>query len=226
MARNYAALPHDYLEEMELLNDAEFGRICRALLRYSKDGEIPALSGSERVLFPRVKMQEDRFKRSYEETVSSRSKAGKKGASARWDTDNGKGQQDMPNNGKTWQAMAGDNKDGQTETDTETDTYPSTDGRGVTREKRFKPPTIDEVRAYVLERNSPVIPEEFIDFYASKNWMVGKNKMTDWKASCRNAEKWDRWKKRECCADVVPSMPSDDIGRMMEEMGVGNADGY
>lgn len=39
MARNYAALPYDYLEEMEALNDAEFGRLTRALLAYSMTGE-------------------------------------------------------------------------------------------------------------------------------------------------------------------------------------------
>lgn len=64
-----------------------------------------------------------------------------------------------------------------------------------TNRKRFAPPTLDEVTAYVAERNSNVNPQEFIDFYESKGWMVGKNKMKDWKAACRNAEKWDRWNK-------------------------------
>lgn len=78
MARNYAALPHEYLTEMELLNDAEFGRLIRALLVYSATGETPSLSGSERVLFPRVKAQEDRFKASYEELTQKRKAAANK----------------------------------------------------------------------------------------------------------------------------------------------------
>ena len=45
------------------------------------------------------------------------------------------------------------------------------------------------------ERHSPVDPQEFIDFYEAKGWMVGKTPMKDWKAACRNAEKWDRWSK-------------------------------
>ena len=61
------------------------------------------------------------------------------------------------------------------------------------RAKRFTPPTLAEVQSYVAERHSPVDPQEFIDFYASKGWMVGKTPMKDWKAACRNAEKWDRW---------------------------------
>ena len=63
--------------------------------------------------------------------------------------------------------------------------------------KRFVPPTLEEVTAYVAERNSKVIPQVFIDFYSSKDWMVGKNKMKDWKAACRNAEGWDRWDKMQ-----------------------------
>ena len=54
------------------------------------------------------------------------------------------------------------------------------------REKvRFVPPTIEEVKAYVQEKKLRVDPERFVSFYASKNWMVGKNKMADWKAAIR-----------------------------------------
>ena len=58
----------------------------------------------------------------------------------------------------------------------------------------FKPPTVDEVRSYCLERGNNVNPETFIDFYSSKGWMVGKNKMKDWKAAVRN---WERYRKGE-----------------------------
>lgn len=61
---------------------------------------------------------------------------------------------------------------------------------------RFVPPTLEEVAAYVAERHSRVDPQEFIDFYASKGWMVGKSPMKDWRAACRNAEKWDRWNRK------------------------------
>ena len=64
-----------------------------------------------------------------------------------------------------------------------------------TPRRRFVPPTLEEVTAYVRERGSAVDPQGFIDFYSSKNWMVGKNKMVDWQAACRNAEHWERWSK-------------------------------
>lgn len=61
---------------------------------------------------------------------------------------------------------------------------------------RFTPPTLEEVTAFVQERGSNVDPQGFIDFYASKGWMIGKSPMKDWKAACRNAEKWEKWERR------------------------------
>ena len=53
----------------------------------------------------------------------------------------------------------------------------------------FVPPTVDEVKAYCQERNNGVDPQTFVNFYQSKGWMVGKNKMKDWKAAVRT---WER----------------------------------
>lgn len=54
---------------------------------------------------------------------------------------------------------------------------------------KFKPPSVEEVAKYCVERNNTVDPEAFVDFYAAKGWMVGKNKMKDWKAAVRT---WER----------------------------------
>lgn len=52
--------------------------------------------------------------------------------------------------------------------------------------KRFMQPTILEISTYMTEKNYPNEAERFFDFYTSKGWMVGKNKMKDWKAAVRN----------------------------------------
>lgn len=54
---------------------------------------------------------------------------------------------------------------------------------------RFIPPKIEEVQAYCKERNNNVDAERFIDYYTSNGWMVGKNKMKDWKSAVRT---WER----------------------------------
>lgn len=63
------------------------------------------------------------------------------------------------------------------------------------RRLRFVPPTVEQVAEYVRSRGSSVDPQGFIDFYEAKGWMIGKTPMKDWKAACRNAESWERWKK-------------------------------
>jgi len=55
--------------------------------------------------------------------------------------------------------------------------------------KRFVPPTHTEVMRYCLERKNNVDPDRFIDHYTSNGWLVGKNKMKDWKAAVRTWEK-------------------------------------
>lgn len=58
----------------------------------------------------------------------------------------------------------------------------------------FKPPTVDDVKAYCDERGNSVDAQAFVDFYESKGWMIGKNKMKDWKAAVRTWERGTRSK--------------------------------
>jgi hypothetical protein len=60
---------------------------------------------------------------------------------------------------------------------------------------KFKPPTLDEVEAYSKEKNLEIDAQYFIDFYESKNWMVGKNKMSNWRAAARRSVEWEHMKK-------------------------------
>lgn len=60
--------------------------------------------------------------------------------------------------------------------------------------RRFIPPTIDEVRAYCTERNNGIDPEEFVVFYTSKGWMVGKSPMKDWRSAIIT---WEKAKKKK-----------------------------
>ena len=58
--------------------------------------------------------------------------------------------------------------------------------------KKFKPPTVEEVRSYCEERKNGIDPEAFCDFYTSKGWKVGKDSMKDWKAAVRTWERRNR----------------------------------
>lgn len=49
--------------------------------------------------------------------------------------------------------------------------------------KRFVPPTILEIQAHMGDNDESM---KFLNFYDSKNWMVGKNKMVKWKSAASN----------------------------------------
>ena len=54
----------------------------------------------------------------------------------------------------------------------------------------FKPPTLEEVKAYCIERNNNIDAEYFIDFQEARGWVLSNGKkMKDWKATIRTWEK-------------------------------------
>ena len=55
----------------------------------------------------------------------------------------------------------------------------------------FKKPTLDEVKNYCILRKNNIEAEAFIDFYESKGWQIGKEKMKSWKACVRTWENRD-----------------------------------
>ena len=85
--------------------------------------------------------------------------------------------------------------------------YICTDSKPDNREGRFTPPTPQEVEAYCMSRHNNVNPQQFIDFYASKGWMVGKNKMKDWKAAIRTWENRDKSDAQSAAREEMHYLP-------------------
>ena len=73
---------------------------------------------------------------------------------------------------------------------------------------RFVRPTVEQVRAYCAENHYQVNAAEFVDFYESKGWVVGKSPMKDWKAAVRT---WVRKEREEkgLPAQVTPKPSLD-----------------
>lgn len=53
------------------------------------------------------------------------------------------------------------------------------------------PPKREDVEQYITDQRYPFSVDEFMDYYQSNGWRVGKQKMKDWKAAVRN------WARRE-----------------------------
>lgn len=69
---------------------------------------------------------------------------------------------------------------------------PTTEGPARKRAERavFVPPSPKEVSAYAIEQGwtrADWNTHTFVDFFASKGWMVGRVRMKDWRAAARNA---------------------------------------
>lgn len=59
---------------------------------------------------------------------------------------------------------------------------------------KFVPPSVDEVRDYCNDRRNGIDPAAFVDFYASKGWKIGSQRMKDWRAAVRT---WERRRKED-----------------------------
>ena len=81
---------------------------------------------------------------------------------------------------------------------------------------RFTPPTLTEVIEQCNFSGANIDPQGFIDFYESKGWMIGKNKMKCWKSAIRT---WARKDKEKSQARTVKQKqkPSGLRGREITE---------
>ena len=172
---------HSYLDTMEALNDAECGRLFRALLEYSATGAAPELRGNERFVFPGMRSQIDRDIEKYKAKCARNRENGEKGG--------GQSPPNAPERPRTPPKDKDKDKDKEKEKDKDKDISFPPDG--VKDSARAHRPTVEEVAAYCRERGNSVDAERFVDFYASKGWKVGNQPMKDWKACVRT------WERRE-----------------------------
>lgn len=155
-----------------------YDAICAYALR-EEDPDFSKMSDAAQIAFLLIKPNLDSSRR--------KAKSGKDGGSKKA---NGK-QNGSKQEANCKQDERESEKEKEKEGEIENECYPPTPLSGGTKAKRFIPPTVDEVAAYCQERGNGLDPEAFVDFYASKGWMVGKNPMKDWKAAVRTWERSD-----------------------------------
>lgn len=227
MERKQFTWYRSYYDALKELPAEEFQDIVLAVCAYALDGEEPELSGVARAIFTLIRptLEVGRSK------AENRSRAEQTSISAEQTGNSPEQTKNKPEQTQNKRKQTGNkpeqtrNKPEQTrkekekekerEKESENDSYcspPPPSGP-----KRFVPPTLAEVQSYVAQRQSPVDPQGFIDFYASKGWMVGKTPMKDWKAACRNAETWERWSRTEASAPPKKGLAQALTDRQMEK---------
>jgi len=58
--------------------------------------------------------------------------------------------------------------------------------------KRFTPPSREDIETFTNENQCHIDIDTFLDYYNSNGWKIGKNKMSDWKATVRNWHRRDK----------------------------------
>ena len=188
--KNSFVLYTDYRQHTALLSVEEKAQLLDAIFAYAA-GEEVELTGMALMAFSFIKAQMDRDNAKYEEKCEKRKIAGSKGGLAK--ASNAKQKVANVANASNAKQKVANVADTDTENDTDTDTVTDNDtvtdiNSEVKPRSVFKPPTLDEVKEYCWERNNGIDAQSFIDFYSSKGWMIGKNKMKDWKAAIRTWE--------------------------------------
>ena len=223
MERKQFTWYRSYYDALKELPAEEFRDIVLAVCAYALDGEEPELSGVARAIFTLIRptLEVGRSK------AENRSRAEQTSISAEQTGNSPEQTKNKPEQTQNKRKQTGNkpeqtrNKPEQTrkekekEKESENDSYCSPPP--PTGPKRVVPPTLAEVQSYVAQRQSPVDPQGFIDFYASKGWMVGKTPMKDWKAACRNAETWERWSRTEASAPPKKGLAQALTDRQMEK---------
>jgi hypothetical protein len=197
-------LYHDIRRPLELLTDEQRGKLFLAILDYSEHGIEPDFEDSTiDIAFAFIRNFIDRDAAAWEESRQRRSAAGSKG---------GKQTQAMISKAKQSQAMLGDDKQSQANQAVPVpvpvpvpDSVP-VPARGKKKKAApFVPPTLEEVREYCKQRNSPVDPDQFYNYFTAdpdRQWIDAKgNQVTSWKQKLLTWEKYDH----------KPKMAGDDL---------------
>ena len=78
------------------------------------------------------------------------------------------------------------------------------------KERKFTPPTLQEVQSYCQERNNNVDPKTFFDYYSSNEWKDSKgNQVKNWKQKLITWENHDNKQASLPCTPIKPKYGVD-----------------
>jgi len=89
--------------------------------------------------------------------------------------------------------------------------------------RKFIKPTPGEIQEYCNSRNNGINANAFYDFYESKDWYVGKNKMKDWKACVRTWEQRNpkqdtpAWINQDIKKEIATKEDTEELEELLKE---------
>ena len=165
---------------IDKLTDEQAGKLIKAIYAHETGEDYNLDAILDLVITPFLTSLE-RNTEKYQKRVETN----KKNIAKRWnndDTKNTNGNDGMQND-------TNDTDGNDSDSDSDSVNVNVNDLKENIKRKVFTKPTVEEVKAYCVERKNNVNADKFIDFYESKGWLIGKNPMKDWKACVRTWEK-------------------------------------
>ena len=196
---------------IEKMSNEQAGELIKAIYAYQKDPDAVPEDPALAFVFELIKQQLDTDGQRYKEACAARSEAGKKGGRPKTNASDKKQMVSEESKKSKCFSEKAKKADNEYDNDLKENTI---DG---VKEKRFAPPTLENVSEYCREMDyTNVDAARFIDFYTSNGWRVGKNRMKDWKAAVRN---WDRREKNPQRQDGAAEVAKKNRFHNLEEHG-------
>lgn len=198
---------------IEKMNNEQAGELIKAIYAFQKNPDVVPEDPAIAFVFEIIKQKLEEDNKRYEEVCAARSEAGKKGGRPKINASDKK--QMVSEESKKSKCFSEKAKKADNDNEYDNDLKENT-LEGV-KEKRFAPPTLENVSEYCREMGYTNVDAVcFIDFYTSNGWMVGKNRMKDWKAAVRN---WDRREKNPQRQDGAAEVAKKNCFHNLEEHG-------
>lgn len=163
----------DFWETVKELPRSQREKAIASLVEYYFTGEEPKLTGPAVMPFRAFKGRIDMSKKQSENASKPRRSSSNQTSPKAEPNANQTLTKDYPNQNQNVQPSEESKRESKSKSKKEE------------REKKFTPPSAYEVEQYSQELGHPIHGQSFVDFYASKGWMVGRNHMKDWKAAVR-----------------------------------------
>lgn len=198
----------DY-ETIRPLSAAQKGDLLDAIFCHVRGEEEPDLDPMTRMAFRFMAAQLDRDQEKWEEVCRKRQEAGRKGAEAR--------KANLANATFANQSLANQaDTDTESESESESESDPETESDSdseavAVSEPDPVPPPVEAVAAYCAARNNHIDAEKFCDYYAARGWMLGRERMVDWRAAVRS------WERRERAGPAQSPPPQEALNEFDEQ---------
>lgn len=203
-------IQYKYLEAMALLNDEERSEFLLAMYEYDLKGKLPELSKRVRAVVKTLKYDIDktrdvwernnrngRAKQPKDELGATNNSCG--GLTASSDASGSSNNDDVNVNNAPQSASGGTARSlndisvkpaGTANEERAAGTGGSPDsgdmpciGENGRARQDFIPPTLKQVKEFAKANNLKLDAEAFIDYYEANGWMIGVNKMNNWRAA-------------------------------------------